>query len=211
MEYFMSTKKQLRSESIKEKKIKKSTRVFYLSLIVGGGVVLLVIFFITIFSALFPPVDTDVMTKKERRVVKIYFSDQQECFLKAEKRHVIKESDIALQAQEIVKALLDGSKTGLVNTFPKNVSLRDVKIKDHDVAYVNFSKDLIKAYQGSSAAEMNTIYSLTNSITQNIPEIKRVKILADGKELSSIQGHISTGKFFSPDLELIIPEQSPNN
>lgn len=55
MEYFMSTKKQLRSESIKEKKIKKSTRVFYLSLIVGGGVVLLVIFFITIFSALFPP------------------------------------------------------------------------------------------------------------------------------------------------------------
>ncbi|NMC97312.1 MAG: GerMN domain-containing protein, partial [Deltaproteobacteria bacterium] len=125
----MSTKKQLRSESIKEKKIKKSTRVFYLSLIVGGGVVLLVIFFITIFSALFPPVDTDVMTKKERRVVKIYFSDQQERFLKAEKRHVIKESDIALQAQEIVKALLDGSKTGLVNTFPKNVSLRDVKIK----------------------------------------------------------------------------------
>jgi hypothetical protein len=67
------------------------------------------------------------MTKKERRVVKIYFSDQQERFLRLKSAIVIKESDIALQAQEYVKALLDGSKTGLVNTFPKNVSLRDVQ------------------------------------------------------------------------------------
>jgi len=202
----MSTKKQLRSENIKEKKIKKSTKLFYLSLIIGGGIVLLVVFFVILFSAIFPPVDMDAMKRKEKQVVKIYFSDPQELFLKSEKRFVTKESDKALQAKEIVKALLDGSKNGLVNTFPKGVTVRDVKISEDGIASVNFSKDLLKSYEGSSASEMATIYSLTNSMTQNIPDIKKVKLLVDGKDISSIKGHISTRKAFSPDPELIIQD-----
>ncbi|MBN1365483.1 MAG: GerMN domain-containing protein [Syntrophaceae bacterium] len=147
------------------------------------------------------------MKKKEKQIVKIYFSDQQERFLKPEKRYVTKESDVALQAKEIVKALLDGSKTGLINTFPEGVNVRETKIKDDGTLLVSFSKNLTKAYQGSSTSEMATIYSLTNSITQNIPSIKKVKILIEGKDLSSIKGHISTRRAFSPDLELIIPEK----
>jgi hypothetical protein len=203
----MTTKRQLRSENIKEKKIKKSTRIIYFSLILGGIFVLLVIFFVTLFSALFPTIDMDAMKKKEKQIVKIYFSDQQERFFKSEKRFVNKESDNALQAKEIVKALLDGSKNGLVNTFPKGVTVRDVKVSGDGIALVSFSKDLIKSYEGSSASEMATIYSLTDSITQNIPGIKKVKILVEGKEIPSIKGHISTKKAFSPDLELIIPEK----
>ncbi|PKN53465.1 MAG: hypothetical protein CVU55_02255 [Deltaproteobacteria bacterium HGW-Deltaproteobacteria-13] len=202
----MTTKRQLRSETIKEKKTKKSTRIIYLSVILGGIFVLLVVFFVTLFSALFPPVDMDAMKKKEKQIAKIYFSDEQERFLRPEKRYVVKEADAALQAREIVQALLEGSKDKLVNTFPHGVAVRDVKI-DGEVALVNFSKSLTKLHQGSSASEMATIYSLTNSITENIPGIKKVKILVEGKELSSIKGHISTRKAFSPDLELIISEK----
>jgi spore germination protein GerM len=91
------------------------------------------------------------------------------------------------------------------------VVLIDVKVGDAGIAFVNFSKNLIKKYQGGSTAEMATIYSLTNSITQNVPGIKKVKILVEGKELSSIKGHISTQKAFNPDLELIIPEKEKNS
>ena len=207
----MTTKRQLRSENIKEKKTKKSTRILYLSLILGGIFVLLVLFFVTLFNLLFPPVDMDALKKKEKLVAKIYFSDPQERFLMPEKRYVYKENDAAAQAKEIVKALLEGSKAGLVNTFPTGVVLIDVKVADTGVAFVNFSKNLIKKYQGGSTAEMATIYSLTNSITQNVPSIKKVKILVEGKELSSIKGHISTQKAFSPDLELLIPEKEKNS
>ena len=203
----MTTKRQLRSENIKEKKIKKSTRIIYFSLILGGIFILLVVFFITLFSALFPTGDMDAMKKKEKQIAQIYFSDHQERFLRPEKRYIFKESDIASQTKEIVKALLEGSKTGLVNTFPHGVTVIDVKIVDNETAVVNFSKSLTKLYQGGSASEMATIYSLTDSITQNIPGIKKVKILVEGKELPSIKGHISTRKAFSPDLELIIPEK----
>jgi hypothetical protein len=207
----MTTKRQRRSENIREKKTKKSTRIVYLSLILGGIFVLLVLFFVTLFNLLFPPVDMDALKKKEKQIAKIYFSDPQERFLMPEKRYVIKENDAAAQTKEIVKALLEGSKAGLVNTFPAGVVLIDVKVGDAGIAFVNFSKNLIKKYQGGSTAEMATIYSLTNSITQNIPSIKKVKILVEGKELSSIKGHISTRKAFSPDLELIIPEKEKNS
>ena len=207
----MTTKRQRRSENIKEKKIKKSTKILYFSLILGGIFVLLVLFFVTLFNLIFPPVDMDALKKKEKQVVQIYFSDPQERFLMPEKRYVIKEKDAAAQAKEIVKALLEGSKAGLVNTFPAGVVLIDVKVGDAGIAFVNFSKNLIKKYKGGSTAEMATIYSLTNSITQNIPNIKKVKILVEGKELSSIKGHISTRKAFSPDLELLIPEKEKNS
>ena len=203
----MTTKRQRRSENIKEKKTKKSTRIIYLSLILGGIFVLLVLFFVTLFNLIFPPVDMDALKKKEKQIAKIYFSDPQERFLMPEKRYVFKENDVAAQAKEIVKALLEGSKAGLVNTFPTGVSIRDVKVVDAEIALVNFSKNLTKLHQGGSTAEMATIYSLTNSITQNVPGIKKVKILVEGKELSSIKGHISTRKAFSPDLELLIPEK----
>jgi spore germination protein GerM len=99
----------------------------------------------------------------------------------------------------------------LVNTYPAGVVLRDVKVVDTDIALVNFSKNLTKLHQGGSAAEMASIYSLTNSITQNVPTIKKVKILVEGKELSSIKGHISTQKAFRPDLELLVAEKEKNS
>jgi hypothetical protein len=201
----MTSKRQRRSENVKEKKKKKSTRILYLSMIIGGIVILLVLFFIILFNALFPPVDLDALKKKEKQVVIIWFSDQQELLLVGEKRYIFKEIDAASQAKEVIKVLLDGSKNGNVNTFPAGVALRDVKIDDAGIAYVNFTKSLTKLHPGSSSAEMASINSLTNSLTENVPDIKKVKILVEGKEITSIKGHISTSKAFRPDSGILAP------
>jgi spore germination protein GerM len=163
------------------------------------------LFFIILFNALFPPVDLDALKKKEKQVVIIWFSDQQELLLVGEKRYIFKEIDAASQAKEVIKALLDGSKNGNVNTFPAGVALRDVKIDDAGIAYVNFTKSLTKLHPGSSSAEMASINSLTNSLTKNVPDIKKVKILVEGKEITSIKGHISTSKAFLPDRGILAP------
>lgn len=199
----MTSKRQRRSDEIKGKKKKKSTKVLYLSIILGAIFMLLVLFFVILFNALFPPVDSASL-KKDKRIAIIYFSDHQERFLMPEKRYVIKEEDTARQAEVIVRALLDGSKEGLVNTFPTGVTLKDVKVDDSGVALVNFNENLTQLHPGGSTAEMASIYSLTNSITENVVGIKKVKILMEGKELSSIKGHISTRKAFRPDPELIV-------
>ena len=199
----MTSKRQRRSQEIKGKKKKKSTKVLYLSIILGAIFMLLVLFFVILFNAVFPPVDTGSL-KKEKRIAIIYFSDQQERFLMPEKRYVIKEEDTARQAEVIVKALLEGSKEGLVNTFPAGVTLNDVDVDNSGTALVNFNENLTQLHPGGSTAEMATIYSLTNSLTENVEGLKRVKILMEGRELSSIKGHISTRKAFRPDPELIV-------
>jgi len=201
----MSTKKQRRSDNFKDRKKKKSTRIAYLVAIISGVVLLLVLFFVILFNALFPPVDMETIKKKEKRIAEIYFSDPQERFLVAEKRYIYKEENPAEQAKEVVKALLAGSKAGHVNTFPANVALRDIKVDKDGVARVNFSANLVKAHPGGSTAEMATIYSLANTLTASIPDIKAVKILVEGKELPSIKGHISTAEPVRPDPDLYAP------
>ncbi len=53
---------------------------------------------------------------------------------------------------------------------------------------------------------MATIYSLTNSLITNLPEIKRVKILVDGAEILSIKGHIDTRRPFVFNKEFVAPQ-----
>ncbi|PKN76698.1 MAG: hypothetical protein CVU52_03620 [Deltaproteobacteria bacterium HGW-Deltaproteobacteria-10] len=205
----MATKKQRRFEEITDKKKKKSTRILYFSLTLGGISVVLIFFFVLLFNALFP---TDMnASKKQKKLVVIYFSDPQERFLMPEKRYVFIENDSAQKAREIAKALVDGSKTGLINTFPAGVGIRDVKVNDEGTAFISFTKNLTKNHPGGSTAEMATIYSLTNSVTENVSSIKRVKILLDGKELPSIKGHISTKKAFTPNPELSVPSREENS
>jgi len=76
----MTTKRQRRAENIREKKIKKSTRILYFSVILGGAFILLVLFFVTLFNLIFPPVDMDAMKKKEKHIVKIYFPIRRSVF-----------------------------------------------------------------------------------------------------------------------------------
>ncbi len=207
----MSTKKQKRSLDFKDRKKKKSTRIAYLVAILGGVFIVLVIFFVILFNALFPPVDTEAMKRKERFPAEIYFSDAQERFLVAEKRYIIKESDPADQAAEVVRALLEGSKTGHLNTFPDGVALLGVAVDKDGVASVNFSAELLKNHPRGSTAEMATLYSLVNSLAQNIPQIRSVRILVDGKAVNSIGGHISTLGPIESNPELLAGAQPKSN
>jgi hypothetical protein len=58
------------------------------------------------------------------------------------------------------------------------------------IASVNFSKELSLNHPGGSAAELNTVYSIVNTLTFNFPVINQVQILIDGKKMKTLKGHI---------------------
>jgi spore germination protein GerM len=89
--------------------------------------------------------------------------------------------------------------------------LRDIKLDKDGLARVNFNASLTKSHPGGSTAEMATIYSLTNTLTANIPDIKAVQILVEGKTLPSIKGHITTDRPFTPDPDLYVPVREEKN
>ncbi len=200
----MVTKRKKRTDEIKVKKKKKRMKKSFLFLIVTTVVACLILFFVILFEYIFPPTKGSA-AKKEKQEVVLYFSDANERFLVAEKRYIPKEDNAEGEAQQLVKALLDGSKTKLVNTFPEKATLEGIRIDDKQTAYVNFNKNLIQFHPGSSASEMATVYSLTNTLMRNIKGIKRVKLLVDGKEVDSIKGHIVTRQPFVMNKDILAP------
>ncbi len=207
----MGTKKQRRTNEVKQKKTKKQQRFLLLFSITVVLVVCLALFFITLFDYIYPPASGKYTAakKKDKHEVTLFFSDANERFLVPEKRFISKEKEPEEQAQEMVKALVAGSKTGLVGTFPEKAELRSVKMEGGDMLLVNFRESLVANHPGGSAAEMATIYSLTNTLTVNIPVIKRVKILIEGKERESLKGHIGLKNPFTINQELIAPPAPP--
>jgi spore germination protein GerM len=207
----MATKKQRRTDEVKHKKTKKSRRVLLLSVIVLVSVVFLAIFFITLFDYIYPPAagKHTAAKKRDKQEVTLFFSDANERFLVPEKRFIPKENEPEAQAREMIQALIAGSKTGLVNTFPEKAELQGVKREGEDILSVNFGESLVANHPGGSAAEMATVYSLTNTLTTNLPAIKRIRILIGGKERESLKGHIGLRNAFMMNRELIAPAAPP--
>ncbi|MCX7982762.1 MAG: GerMN domain-containing protein [Syntrophales bacterium] len=200
----MPSKKRFRSEDKKAKRQKKTIKRSLLLLMMLVFVGFLVFFFLTIFDIVYPPVGgKQAVVKKEKEEVVLFFSDANERFLVSERRYIFKEVDPRMRTEAIVKALIDGPKTGLTRTMPEKVTVRGVKLEG-DTAYVDFSRDLVERHPGGSAAEMATIYSLTHSVVVNVPSVKKVKILVEGQELPTIKGHVNTRRAFVPEKELVI-------
>jgi hypothetical protein len=207
----MATKRQRRTDSVRHKKTKKNKRLLLFSAMIVVGIVFLALFFITLFDYIYPPAagKQTVAAKKERLEVTLYFSDENERFLVPEKRFVVKEKDARAQGEEIVRALLAGSKTGLINTFPEKADLKGVKMEGPDTLVVDFDETVVANHPGGSTAEMATVYSLTNTLTGNLPEIKKVRILIGGKSRESLKGHVALSEPFMLNRELIAPASPP--
>ncbi|MFB3926121.1 MAG: GerMN domain-containing protein [Syntrophales bacterium] len=206
----MSTKKKRKTDDIKAKRRKKNTRFFFLFLIVAVFIGSFVFLFFTLsdFVDFSPSGKSSSAKKKEKMKVVLYFSDANERFLVAEKRLIPKSSDTAEQAEELIKALIDGPRTDLVRTLPEGTKLKGVRM-ENATARVDFDGSLIEQHPGGSTSEVATIYSLVNSLTANFPDIKSVKITVDGKDIETLKGHIDTRQPIFPDKEMIAQGTAP--
>ena len=89
-----------------------------------------------------------------------------------------------------MKELMKGPETpGLTGlTIPKEARLLSVEVKD-EIAYVNFSRELIEKHVGGSTGEMMTIVPIVNSLTE-LPGIKKVQFLVEGQKEKTLAGHV---------------------
>lgn len=198
----MASKRQRRTEEFKSRKKKKNFRLFFIlaAVLIGGG--FLAFLFWALSDTIFPPDAEQAAAKREKREVVLYFSDANERFLVPEKRLVPKGKDAAAQAREIVLALIEGPKLGTIRTVPAGSKLQGVRIAD-GTAVLNFDNAFIEQHPGGTASEVATVYSLANTLSQNLPEIKRVRIQIGGKDVSTIKGHVDLREPISPNKDLI--------
>lgn len=92
-----------------------------------------------------------------------------------------------------LKAGPDSSLSGILyGTIPEEAILKDVKIEG-DLIYLNFTSDILNYRVFGSSSEYAFMYSIVLSITE-IPGIKKVVFLIDGKVVETIGGNFDTSK-----------------
>jgi spore germination protein GerM len=126
----------------------------------------------------------------DRIIVHLYFSDSDNAYLVSEERSLsagIRPEALGLQ---IMNALLEGPKQTLEPTIPEGTILRGFYVLKNHTAYVDLSRELREGHPGGAKSELLTIYSVVNSLILNIPEIETVKILVEGKEETTLAGHV---------------------
>ena len=196
----MASKRQRRTSEVKAKKKRKTLKLFlFIALIVVCGGFLAFLFKSLTDSIL--PLSPD--EKRERWSVQLFFSDSNERFLVPEKRFIPRPKTLNGQAEELVRALMEGSRMNLVRTLPEGMQLQSVTVDKNGTAHVSFNRKLIDDHPGGTASEMATLYSMANTLALNLQEIKRVKLLIDGREFTTIKGHVDTREPILPDRDLI--------
>ena len=129
------------------------------------------------------------------------FGDERGEFLIREHRIITSGQTPEKKAEALLHELLKGPRTKGTRTVPLQTRLRGVSF-DKGLLTLDFSPELQKQHPGGSASEMLTVYSVVNTLTLNVSEIKQVMLLVDGKKIDSIAGHIDCRQPISPRPEL---------
>jgi hypothetical protein len=138
------------------------------------------------------PIDTagrggDISPGEE---LSLWFASRQEDALVLEKRRVLPKQLPIDRVKVSLEELIAGPKGGALRTVAAEVKIREVFIDDQGTAYVDFSEELSQSHPGGPWAEMLTLRSIMQTLVANVPGIKRVQILIEGREVETIAGHM---------------------
>ena len=124
--------------------------------------------------------------------------------LVAARRDVPLAEGVIAQGRAILAAQLQpDAPTPLLPVMPRGTTLRSFFVTERGDAYVDLSAELSRAHPGGSLTEMLTVYALVNAVTTNLPAVRRVQLLIDGKEVDTLAGHVDIRRPLLPDTSLV--------
>lgn len=134
----------------------------------------------------------------------VYYADHQKRFLKSVKKNFAATLEPHELALEILKTLIEGpSDSYLTATWPGDTKINSVFLADDGEAYVDLNLDPEMIENMDTGDEILAIYSLVNSLTMNIPKIKKVKLLIKGTDAVTLAGHIDLEYFYQTNMLIV--------
>jgi hypothetical protein len=122
------------------------------------------------------------------------------------RREVVLADGAVPQGREILTAQLQGASEPYVSVIPQGTTLRAFYISDRGDAFVDLSGEVSSAHGGGSSTELLTVYAIVHAVTANLPSIRRVQILIDGREADTLAGHVDLRRPLEPDPSLVRQE-----
>jgi len=145
--------------------------------------------------------DTD-MPAETKQVTLFFISDKDE-FLHKEEREILASSSLVGQIRQTIQELVKGSQNGYLAPMPPETELRELYITSDGILYLDFSRDIKDRHLSGASAEIETIYSIVNSIAYNFKSVKKIFFLIEGDEKETLGGHVDLSRPFLPKYDLI--------
>jgi len=135
------------------------------------------------------------------RLVTLFFASPDGAGLVREGREIDSCGEPAECVHAVVGELINGPLGNLAPTLPISTPIRTVRIVG-DVAFLDLGDELVKALPGGSNSEMTAVYSIVNTIAVNFPRIKLVKLMFNGKDVETVEGHLDLREPLAPNFTL---------
>lgn len=164
-------------------------------------------------TATVSPVEEDVpeptVAPLSQTSVRVYFPSSSGDGLIFENHDIFETTTPADRAKQIVADLIEGPQSErALRAVPRGTVLRQVYVLSSGVAYLDFSGDLAEGLGGGSMREMLTVYAIVDSVTRNVPEIKSVALLIEGRVPDTLNGHLDLRYPLRPNYSIVLRAQA---
>jgi spore germination protein GerM len=129
--------------------------------------------------------------------ISVWFASMQEDALVSEQRRVPPGLMPVERAKAALQELIAGPKEEALRTLAAEVKVRELFIDGQGTAYVDFTEALSRSHPGGTWSEILTIRSVLQTLVANVPEIKQVQFLIEGREVDTLAGHIDIRRPFA--------------
>jgi hypothetical protein len=121
-----------------------------------------------------------------------------------ESREIEGSAEPSRLASHVVAALLEGPRAdSSYRPFPEDVTLGEVQVGADGTAYVDLlSPASVSPPIAGTTRELLTLYSLVNSVVENVPGARSLVVLWNGRQPRTFGGHIDTSRPLLPQPEL---------
>jgi spore germination protein GerM len=137
----------------------------------------------------------------------LYFVSDDGMALVGVQREVSFGETVLDQAKHIVTSQLAVAPPPLVSAIPPETTLRALYLTERGDAFVDLSADARTRHPGGALDELFTVYTIVNALTTNLPAVKRVQILIEGKEVDTLAGHVDLRHPLQKNLKWVRTEK----
>ena len=103
------------------------------------------------------------------------------------------------QGRQLTAALLQPPSEPFLSVVPPGTSLKGFYLSPEGVAFVDLSAEAGRAHVGA-LDEIFIVYSIVNTLTDNLPAITAVQLLVDGRQVDTLAGHVDVRRPVMKDL-----------
>lgn len=152
-------------------------------------------------------VKLELANKVSARTIRLYY-EAPDLLLAAEPRSVPLPESAAAALPGIIRELVKGSVNPSVpRPLPADTQVRGAYLLADGTAIIDLGgPTLVAGWNAGSHEEMIAIYAIVQTVTENVPEAKRVRLLLNGQPAETLAGHIMIDRSLRPMASLVRPQ-----